>query len=46
MFAIRHSTRKRREEQIEELIAQSEDEDEKQSRLAMVDPNSIMVMSS
>ena len=46
VFAIRHSTRKRREEQINELIAKSEDEDEKQSRLALVNPSNVMVMSS
>ena len=44
--AVRHGTRKRREEQIERLMAQSKDEDEKQSRLATVDPNTIMVISS
>merc|ERR1712081_160671 len=45
VFAIRHNTRKRREEQIEELIATSEDEDKNQSKLKPVNPDNVMVMS-
>ena len=44
--AVRHNARKRREEQLEELRSNSEDEDEDQSKLAMVDASGIMVMSS
>ena len=40
--AVIHNARKRREEQIEELRAQSEDEDEEQSRFAMIDPNAVI----
>merc|ERR1711954_233473 len=44
--AVRHNAQERREEQIEELRAQSEDDDDGQSRFEMIDPNTVMVMSS
>ena len=43
--AIRHNVRKRREEQIEELRTDSEDEEDSQPRWTTVDPSGVMLMS-
>ena len=43
--AIRHIARKRREEQIEELRTDLEDEEDTQPRWTTVDPSGVMLMS-